>query len=279
MPFVPGTEPPKNTTSDPFVFLFRKEQLFVKDETGVVTVPRESDLRMLDLRMEEKTYLGMLDDIGCYCGVYEGPGSISSRDETFFFSALRPLLGSLSDELFTTAGIGSQIVRWQHTHRFCGRCGAGTVPSKNERALVCGSCGLTFYPRISPAIIVAVQRDEEILLARAPRFPAGLYSVLAGFVEPGESLEECLVREVREEVGISVTDVEYFGSQPWPFPHSLMIGFTARYAGGEIVPDPAEIADAGWFEKDRLPAIPPRGTISRRLIDWFVSSRKKKGNR
>ena len=272
MPFARGMHPPDNPSADPYLFLFRQDKLLVIKTPDTATVPRESDLAGLDLRIEEKTYIGMLDSACCYCGACEVGADPVVQGDTFVFSALRPLLGTFGEELFTIAGLASQIVRWQRTHRYCGRCGNRTAASENERSYVCKNCDLVSYPRISPAIIVAVVRDDKILLARAERFPPGLYSVLAGFVEPGESLEECLAREVHEEVGIAVTGVTYFGSQPWPFPNSLMIAFTARYAGGEIVPDPSEIVDAGWFERERLPEIPYHGTISRRLIDWFVSS-------
>ncbi len=127
------------------------------------------------------------------------------------------------------------------------------------------------FPRLSPAIIVLVERGDQVLLARGTAFPDGMYSTLAGFVEPGESLEEAVHREIYEESGILLTDLRYFGSQPWPFPHSLMIGFTARYAGGEIVIDPAEIADAQWFTVDRLPRVPQKLSIARRLIDSYVA--------
>lgn len=118
-----------------------------------------------------------------------------------------------------------------------------------------------------------ISRGEEILLARAPRLPAGMYALIAGFVEPGESLEETVVREVREEVGIEVKDIRYFGSQPWPFPNSLMIGFTATYATGEIVIEPEELSDAAWFSKHNLPLLPSKASIARKLIDWFISTR------
>ncbi len=121
------------------------------------------------------------------------------------------------------------------------------------------------------AIIVAIERGDQLLLARARRFPTVMYSVLAGFVEPGESLEEAVAREVKEEVGLSLKDIRYFGSQPWPFPHSLMIGFTATYAGGEITLDENEIVDAGWYTVDHLPPIPGKISIARKLIDWFMA--------
>jgi NAD+ diphosphatase len=139
----------------------------------------------------------------------------------------------------------------------------------------CPACGLSSYPRLAPAIIIAVVRRTDngprLLLARNHRFPPGRYSVVAGFVEPGESLEECAEREVLEEVGIRIANLRYFGSQPWPFPHSLMVAFTAEYAGGAITLDGSEIADAGWFAADALPQLPPRMSIARRLIDWFAA--------
>jgi NAD+ diphosphatase len=139
---------------------------------------------------------------------------------------------------------------------------------------LCPKCGLLSFPRLSPAIIVAVVHGSKILLARANHFADGFYSVLAGFVEPGETLEECVRREVQEEVGLQVKNIRYFGSQPWPFPHSLMIGFTAEFAGGHITIDGAEIADAAWFSPADLPRIPGEISIARRLIDWFLEDRQ-----
>jgi len=139
-----------------------------------------------------------------------------------------------------------------------------------ERAKECPQCGLLHFPRLAPAIIVLIERGDQLLLARSRRFATGMYSVLAGFVEPGESLEEAVVREIKEEVSLSVKDIRYFGSQPWPFPHSLMIGFTATYAGGEISMEDEEIEDAGWFTVDRLPPLPGKISIARKLIDSFI---------
>ena len=137
--------------------------------------------------------------------------------------------------------------------------------------MVCSSCDLHVYPRISPAIITLVRKGDLALLASNAKFPGAFYSTLAGFADIGESLEETLVREVREEVGIAVRDVRYFGSQPWPFPSSLMIAFTAEWESGEIVVDPAELSDAQWFAADALPMIPPPVSIARRLIDAWVT--------
>ena len=172
------------------------------------------------------------------------------------FHGLRRLWGRLDEEAWRLAGRAVQIVEWDRNHRFCGRCGAATARQAGGAFARLPRCGLQHFPRISPAVIVRVERGDEILLARSPHFAPGVYSTLAGFVEPGESLEETVVREVREEVGVEVTNIRYFGSQPWPFPHSLMIGFVADWESGEIRPQEGEIEDAGWFRAGR-PARPP----------------------
>lgn len=136
-----------------------------------------------------------------------------------------------------------------------------------EFAMECPSCRLTAYPRISPAVMVLVERGNDLLLARSPHFKPGVFSALAGFVEPGETLEQCAVREVREEVGIEITNLRYFKSQPWPFPNSLMIAYFADYAAGTITPDPTEIEAADWFSRDALPLLPDPVSIARQLIE------------
>jgi NAD+ diphosphatase len=187
---------------------------------------------------------------------------------------LMGLWGAVDDVTWTVAGRAVQLVEWDRTHRFCGRCAAATEPAAGERARRCPACGLLAFPRLAPAMIVLVTRpdDGRALLARGARFPIEMWSCLAGFVEPGETLEEAVHREVAEEVGIAVDHVAYWGSQPWPFPHSLMLGFTASYAGGELVCDPTEVAAADWFAPDDLPPIPPGMSIARRLIDAWVAT-------
>jgi len=188
------------------------------------------------------------------------------------FKGIRDLFGQVAEELVGLAGRAGQIMRWDEAHQFCGRCSEAMEDKPDERAKSCPSCGLVNYPRISPAIIVAVVKAGQLLLARAARFPTRFYSVLAGFVEPGESLEACVVREVKEEVGIDVRDIRYFGSQPWPFPDSLMVGFTAAYAGGDITLDEKEILDAGWYTPDEIPQVPGKFSIAGRLIEWFLQN-------
>lgn len=174
---------------------------------------------------------------------------------------------------FRLLGYAAQIGTWARQHRFCGSCGGPLQPLPHERAMACSVCELHQYPRLSPSIIVLVTRGDELLLARSPRFAAGVYSTLAGFVEPGESIEACVHREVREEVAIEVGNLRYIASQNWPFPHSLMLGFHADYQAGEIVPQPEEIEDARWFRIDALPALPPQGSISRYLIELYLARR------
>lgn len=184
---------------------------------------------------------------------------------------LMGLWGQVDDVTWTVAGRAVQLVEWDRTHRYCGRCATPTELVHGERARRCPACGLLAFPRLAPAMIVLVTRDDgRALLARGARFPIPIWSCLAGFVEPGETCEEAVHREVREEVGFRVDDVRYWGSQPWPFPHSLMLGFTARWAGGDIACDPTEIAEADWYAPDDLPPIPPGMSIARRMIDDWV---------
>ena len=180
---------------------------------------------------------------------------------------VRELFGTVPDDDLAVAAYAVRILDFDRSTAFCGRCGARTRPLTTERARACTACNRIVYPRISPAIIVLIKKGEEVLLARSPRFPSGLFSVIAGFNEPGENLEQTVHREVGEEVGITVQNLRYFGSEPWPFPDSLMIGFVAEHAGGEIRVDNQEIEAAGWFTRDALPPVPTGASISRALIE------------
>ena len=191
--------------------------------------------------------------------------------EGFRLEGLRVAYHSLAFSDFRSAGTARQKVEWYRTHRFCSRCGAVTEPADGAEAMRCPACGQMHFARVAPAVIVLVQRGREALLGRSPHFKSGVYSTLAGFVEPGESLEECVHREIEEEVGVSVTNLRYFGSQPHPFPNSLMVGFVADWAGGEIEIDPLEIEDARWFDVDELPELPHPMSIARALIEDFVT--------
>jgi NAD+ diphosphatase len=184
---------------------------------------------------------------------------------------LRSLFSVVDEELFWIAGRAGHLAGWDLNHRRCGACGAALVLKDEEWAKACPACGQIYYPQISPAIIASVVQGDRILLARNQHYRYPFFSVLAGFVEPGESLESAVHREIREEVGLAVKNLRYFGSQPWPFPNSLMIGFTAEYAGGELRPDPSEILEARWFTRDAMPEIPSSISIARKLIDAFLA--------
>jgi len=231
--------------------------------------PRASELAAAGVPLADGHYLGRLDGEDVF-----GLAAPGAPPEGLGERGLRSLYGKLDELRFTIAGRAVQIVEWDRTHRHCGRCGAATTLGAEERVRICPSCGLRAFPRVAPAVIVLVHRGERVLLARAANFPAAFYSTLAGFVEPGESLEECVAREIREEVGVDVTRLRYFGSQPWPFPHSLMVGFHAEWNGGEIAIDGKEIADAGWYGVDDLPPLPSGISIARRLIDDWLEARK-----
>lgn len=187
------------------------------------------------------------------------------------WASLRSLFGLADDRWLAIAGRAQQLLEWERTHRFCGVCGNPTERAAGERAMRCRVCSHSAYPRISPAMMCLVTRGHEILLARNANFPPGRFSALAGFLEAGESVEDAIHREVREEVGIEVKNTRYFASQSWPFPHSLMIAFTAEYAGGELLPNATEIVEAHWYRHDNLPQLPPKVSIARALIDDTLS--------
>jgi NAD+ diphosphatase len=268
MIFIPGRHPHVGEGRGDLWFLFRQGKLLIKKSQDGGGIPTGGELTDAALGPERKIYFGALDGRPCYAAALDR----RALPEGLKWVDLRALFGSFREELLWVAGRANQLVDWDQGHRFCGSCGRPTEDKADERAKRCPSCNRIKYPRLSPAVIVAVLKGDQILLARNKRFRIPMFSVLAGFVEPGETLEACVAREIREESGIEVKNIRYFGSQPWPFPDSLMIAFVAEYAGGEIRLDGDEIAEAGWFSKSNLPPIPSTVSIARRLIDWFVDS-------
>jgi NAD+ diphosphatase len=271
MIFVPAVQPAQ--TSPPaggtaWCFGFVDGKLILPDGEGAGLLPQP--LEMLEPLAGNRHYLGALDGMDCWAIV------LSGVPQGWNAVPLRAAMMQFPEPLMQLAGRAAQVLEWDRAHRFCGVCGTPTELHAQDRARTCPACGHVAYPRISPAMMALVWREngpeKELLLARSPHYAPGMFSALAGFVEPGESLEECVVREVAEEVGVRVKNLRYYGSQSWPFPHSLMVAYTAEWVSGEIVPQEAEIEAAGWFSIDALPGIPPRFSIAGHLIRDTVAA-------
>ncbi|MGE8498106.1 MAG: NAD(+) diphosphatase [Pseudomonas sp.] len=242
-------------------------QQFLGDSNGVL-FPREW-LKKQDLPIIAEHGIGHFGGDAVYLLELEHPAELPGA----VWQGLRQVMLQGDADTFAMLSYATQIGTWARQHRFCGSCGGRMQVLPRERAMRCTECEIHHYPRLSPSMIVLVTRGDDILLARSPRFVSGVYSTLAGFVEPGESVEQCVAREVLEEVGVQVTNLQYLGSQGWPFPHSLMLGFHAEYAGGDIVMQADEIEDAQWFSVHDLPPLPATRSIARYLIDTYVARR------
>jgi NAD+ diphosphatase len=267
MNFIQSVKPPHPMKGPAWYFIFKDKKLLITKTENTVSIPHVRDETDVPIVLSSSQYLGSLDGVRCITGEISDTSEIPAH---MSFQGLRSLYGYLAEDLFAVAGRALQINDWDNTHHYCSKCGGNLVLKQNERAKSCPRCDLSFYPRLSPAIIVAVTRGDTILLAQAKRFSTKMYSVIAGFVEPGENLEECVQREIKEEVNIKIKNIRYFNSQSWPFTNSLMVAFTAEYAGGSIHVDGDEISDAAWFKANDLPEIPGKISIARKLIDWFV---------
>ena len=237
-------------------FLFKGDQIWIRrTEAGVES--------LFDAAPGEP-----LEPVSAGCAVAQAAEAPVAGAELI---GLRALFDLVPADTFAQAGLARQLLHWRLTHRFCGACGKPLVRHAAERAMQCPACDTCDYPRINPVVIALVTRGNQVLLAHKANGLFPFWSIIAGFVEAHESLEEAVVREVAEEVGIGIKNIRYASSQPWPFPNNLMFGFTAEYAGGEITPDGVEIGEAGWFDRDHLPPIPSRFSIARRLIDAFFA--------
>lgn len=269
--YEPEVTPKNEIFSKVYWFAFCSNEMLVTVDNKNYGVPYIKSLQELNINPIRIQYLGILQGCPCYSAEIKPD---TSAPEGYCFVALRSLYGTLDEDLFLLAGKAFQIISWDQTHQFCGRCGSPTKEQPGERAKICPKCGFISYPRICPSVITAVFKDNKILLAHNKNFKGDMHSLIAGFLEPGETLEEGVQREIMEEVGIKVKNIKYFGSQPWPYPNSLMIGFTAEYESGEITVDGVEIAKAGWFSADTLPELPSKVSIAREIIDWYITNNK-----
>ena len=264
--FVPGVKAPSSSDSSYHIVISDGEILGIEDARS--WRPLEQDeFRWLGLDPIAAHYLGDLAGVPLFVDEVDPD---ADEPEGYEFEPLRSFLGRVDEPVFNLIGKARQIVDWHRDHRYCGQCGKETIESDIDRSRKCPGCNRLFYPRLSPSIIVLVTRGEELLLARNAAARGNFYSTIAGFVEPGESIEEAVHREVMEEVGIKVKNLQYFGSQAWPFPNSLMLGFHAEYDSGEFQLQAEEIADAQWFHYTDLPNRPARISIAGWLIDDFI---------
>jgi len=266
-------------TRPAMLFIFNGRQILIKDPDGEMSIPLETDFSAPVPNLARRRYIGVMGGkfggAPCYF-IEESSGEAPEKDMRY--GAIREL-SAQSEELFRVAGFAYHLMNWTRINLYCGRCGAQLRDKSDELARECPSCGAVIYPRISPAVITAVTRGDEILLAHNRSFRDGFYGLISGFVEPGETLEDCVRREIMEETGLEVKNIRYFDSQPWPFPDSLMAAFTAEYAGGELHPDGDELSDAKWFRGGNMPLFPGPDSIAGRMIRRFLASHKGDGER
>ncbi len=260
MHFTPAASPPRAPTARQWSLAFVGNQLLLPEAAPAEALLQPAPPLPWHAEAASQHYLGRLDGLDCWALQLAAP------PPGWQAGPLRAAMLRLDPALAGLAGRAAQVLEWDRAHRFCGVCATPTQAQAGERSRSCPACRHVVYPRISPAMMVLVHRPGQLLLARSPHYTPGMYSALAGFVEAGESLEECVHREVQEEVGVRITDLRYFGSQSWPFPHSLMVAYTALWLDGEIVPQPVEIEDAQWFSLGRMPPVPPRFSIAGHLI-------------
>lgn len=262
--------PAAHAESD-LIFIVNNKDLLVKQYDTHTTVPVYEEIKGI-VNEQSLHYLGCLDGRQCYAGT---PATTKLSLEGYIFKKLRGLYGTLSESVFWTATKALHIMTWDAVSQFCGKCGASMKPKHDEEAKICIDCSRIEYPRISPAVIAAIVKDDTLLLLNHRGSIEDHYTVMAGFVEPGETLEQAVAREAYEEAGIAVKDIRYFGSQPWAFSGALMVGFTAIYDGGELKIQESEIRRAGWYRADNLPKVSVyesktgQCSITWRLMRWF----------
>ena len=266
--FLPLADANRLPNDDDWCLIVQGGAVLLRRDSGAGSIPSHREIAPVAAVADSVTFVGVWGDRQIFAMGGLPDDALSTDDLDLV--PLRTSYAVLGDEYWAIASRAAQVVEWDRNHRFCGRCGQATIKLQSELGRKCPSCEMVAFPRISPATITVIERGNEILLAHGAHHATGMYALIAGFVEAGETLEECVIRETREEIGIEVDQVRYFGSQSWPFPHSIMLGFTAQYRSGEITVEPTEISDARWFTVDAMPMVPGRMSIARRLIDDWV---------
>lgn len=270
--YIPTKKTKEKIKDDDLAFIIFNQEFLVYNENNQVNITKYKQIKNV-ISQEPDYYLGILN--GKHCFVYMLSDRIKVPDR-YSFQSIRVIENDNFIEMyFDSCAHAMQIAHWDQTHQYCSCCGEKLEAHALERSKVCPNCHATYYPKICPAVIVAILKDDQILLAHNDKFPEGLYSLVAGFVEAGETLEACVQREINEEIGIQVKNIRYFNSQPWPFPNSLMFGFIADYKKGEISPDGVEITDAQWFNKDSLPKFPKKTSIAGKMIRLYIKDQLK----
>ena len=257
-----------NTSSEASVSIILRNQEFLTSKISEFLIYEEDDLKWSEMEFEDRQFIGYLNNRPCFL-LELANESLLSEDTAL--TPLRNLLGRIPDSLFTICSRSIQLSDWKKNNQFCGVCGSKMTNHETERAMFCECNNLMIYPRISPCVIVLVTKGEDLLLAHNKNFPGTFYSTLAGFIEAGESAESAIHREIYEEVKVTVKNIEYFGSQSWPFPSQLMLGYHAEYSDGDIKPDGVEIDKADWFNYKQLPQVPTGNiSISGQLIESYI---------
>ena len=261
-----------DNSQEPNLTIILKDQEFLTSKNSQFLIFEEEDLKWSEMNLANKQFLGFLNNKPCYLSELTSESKI---DDGTMLTPLRNLLGRIPDSLFTVCSRSIQLSEWYKNNQFCGACGSKMQRHNSERAMFCTCNNLLIYPKISPCIIVLVTKGEELLLAHNKNFPGAFYSTLAGFIEAGESAESAIHREIYEEVKIKVKNIQYYGSQSWPFPSQLMLGYHAEYLEGDITPDGEEIDSADWFNYKKLPQVPTGNiSISGQLIESYIEKLK-----
>ena len=258
---------PKVMNENSYIIILVENKILMTRQSDQLYIPTIREVENIILDSSLLLYIGKYEEKDCYCIRLSECNGLLSNQELIDRREVTHLTDN--PRIFMLIGVANHLFHWDSLNRYCGCCGNKTIDKLDERAKVCSSCGNIIYPRIAPATITAIFRGDQILLAHNQNFKEGLYSLIAGYVEPGEALEQCVEREIWEEVGIKVKNIRYFASQPWPFPDSLMMAFIAEYESGEVAVDNYEITDANWYRADNLPNIPTTDSIAGKLIRWY----------